>query len=236
MTQQRVSPISVTSVLPATVTLSLQGALGQSADLTVWRNSSGTAVATMGPNGVLRMAALYGASGAGNLAIIQSNAWGVNLHSASTVGWIVRGFASQTANLQEWQDSSGTVLSSINSNGHFNGIQATLNQNNAGAIVLRVRGAASQTADLQQWQNNSGTVLAYVSSGGSIVTGGNIQASGSARINGAADLGGGAGVIGIANAVTVPNANPTGGGVLYVEAGALKYRGSSGTVTTIANA
>jgi hypothetical protein len=39
----------------------------------------------------------------------------------------------------------------------------------------------------------------------------------------------------LANA-TVPTANPTGGGVLYVEGGALKYRGSSGTVTTIANA
>ena len=31
-------------------------------------------------------------------------------------------------------------------------------------------------------------------------------------------------------------ATPTGGGVFYVEAGALKYKGSSGTVTTIANA
>ena len=44
------------------------------------------------------------------------------------------------------------------------------------------------------------------------------------------------GVVGIANATTVPTGNPTGGGVLYVESGALKYRGSSGTVTTIANA
>jgi len=35
---------------------------------------------------------------------------------------------------------------------------------------------------------------------------------------------------------TAPTANPVGGGNLYVEAGALKYRGSSGTVTTIANA
>ncbi len=30
--------------------------------------------------------------------------------------------------------------------------------------------------------------------------------------------------------------NPTGGGIIYVENGALKYRGSSGTITTIANA
>lgn len=43
-------------------------------------------------------------------------------------------------------------------------------------------------------------------------------------------------VIYIANAGTVPSTNPSGGGVLYVEGGALKYRGSSGTVTTIANA
>ena len=42
--------------------------------------------------------------------------------------------------------------------------------------------------------------------------------------------------IGIANATVVPSTNPSGGGVLYCEAGALKYRGSSGTVTTIANA
>lgn len=49
-------------------------------------------------------------------------------------------------------------------------------------------------------------------------------------------LGGGVGVVAIGNASTVPASNPTGGGVLYVEAGALKFRGSSGTVTTIAPA
>ena len=48
--------------------------------------------------------------------------------------------------------------------------------------------------------------------------------------------GSGLGVIGIANATTVPSINPTAGGVLYVEDGALKYRGSSGTITTLAPA
>lgn len=43
-------------------------------------------------------------------------------------------------------------------------------------------------------------------------------------------------VIYIGNAGTVPTTNPSGGGVLYTQAGALKFRGSSGTVTTIANA
>jgi len=49
-------------------------------------------------------------------------------------------------------------------------------------------------------------------------------------------FGSGVRVLGIANASVVPTTNPSGGGVLYVEAGALKYKGSSGTVTTIAAA
>ena len=37
----------------------------------------------------------------------------------------------------------------------------------------------------------------------------------------------------IGNVTTAPISDPTGGGFLYVEAGALKYRGSSGTITTV---
>lgn len=64
---------------------------------------------------------------------------------------------------------------------------------------------------------------------------GSIRLGGAAGVGGA-NLGGGVGVIGIANAATVPSSNPASGGVLYVESGALKYRGSSGTTTTIAAA
>lgn len=42
------------------------------------------------------------------------------------------------------------------------------------------------------------------------------------------------GAVLVSNATTVPASNPVGGGYLYTEAGALKYRGSSGTVTTVA--
>ena len=49
-------------------------------------------------------------------------------------------------------------------------------------------------------------------------------------------FGGGKGVIGIANAKEAPSLNPAEGGVLFVEDGALKYRGSNGTVTEIAPA
>lgn len=55
------------------------------------------------------------------------------------------------------------------------------------------------------------------------------------RIN-TTSVGAGVGVIGIGNATTVPAGNPNGGGVIYVEAGALKYRGSNGTITQLAAA
>jgi hypothetical protein len=46
----------------------------------------------------------------------------------------------------------------------------------------------------------------------------------------------GDGALWIENADTVPTATISGAGALYVEGGALKFRGGSGTVTTIANA
>ena len=61
-------------------------------------------------------------------------------------------------------------------------------------------------------------------------------AGGNVGIWTATEFGIGAGVIGIGNCATVPTTNPVNAGVLYVQAGALKFRGSSGTVTTIANA
>lgn len=59
-----------------------------------------------------------------------------------------------------------------------------------------------------------------------------INSAGNIGFNGAS-FGSGTLVMFIANATAVPSTNPTGGGILYVEAGALKYRGSSGTVTTL---
>ena len=48
------------------------------------------------------------------------------------------------------------------------------------------------------------------------------------------NFGEGQGVIAIANASVAPSVNLPGAGILYVEQGALKYRGPNGTVTVIA--
>jgi hypothetical protein len=89
----------------------------------------------------------------------------------------------------------------------------------------------AQTGGQHQWFNApSGTAGNTISFTQALT----LDADGNLLLGGTSTPG--AKVMYIANATTVPASNPTGGGVLYVEAGALKYRGSSGTVTTIANA
>ena len=63
-----------------------------------------------------------------------------------------------------------------------------------------------------------------------------LAAGGNLGFRTSSQFGGGQGVIAIANASVAPSVNPASGGILYVENGALKYRGSNGTVTTIAPA
>lgn len=100
---------------------------------------------------------------------------------------------------------------------------------------IKVKGAAGQSGDLIQLYNSSGTRLTYVDASGYLVAAG-LTNNGNFRTNGNADIAGGAGVMGIKNCTTPPPNTPSGGGVLYVEAGALKYKGSSGTVTVLAPA
>jgi len=63
-----------------------------------------------------------------------------------------------------------------------------------------------------------------------------VESTGNVAWFGAGSYGGGVLVHFIANASTNPSTNPTGGGILYSDAGAGKWRGSSGTVTTFGTA
>ena len=97
------------------------------------------------------------------------------------------------------------------------------------SYTLGVQGINSTNDAVQIFQINDHTGAMWWSA----------DAVGNAYFNGqtiANGLGGGKGVLAIANATTAPTTNPTGGGILYVSGGALKYRGSSGTVTTLASA
>ena len=111
--------------------------------------------------------------------------------------------------------------------------------------TLQVTGAASPSSGAGVevlYTGGAGTIHAYNRGGSAYlplyINGLNIFYGGGGNFGfgGVSSFGTSAvGVIGIANG-TAPTTSPAGMGQLYVQAGALKYRGSSGTVTTIAPA
>jgi hypothetical protein len=127
--------------------------------------------------------------------------------------------------------------------------QKSITSRSAGTKGLVVAGAASQSAVLTEWRSNSAALSSINSAGyfngpGIYVTdiGDTTNFNTVIKIQSnrnvsmfasTSSYGGGAGVLNLNNATTVPTSNPSGGGILYVESGALKYRGSSGTITTL---
>ena len=101
---------------------------------------------------------------------------------------------------------------------------------------------AAGYAHLFEQNRQLGTSTWYTSSAGAGAAGDTITFNPQMTLDASGNLLVGLAAAGSSSAKTVQIANgtaPTGnvsGGILYVENGALKYRGSSGTVTTIANA
>jgi hypothetical protein len=232
----------------------------------------------------------------------------------ATVRTIVKGIASQSGDLTQWQDSTTAVLTRITAAGHLTGPDSftitssgttllmkspVLNaqvstdfrvQDTSGAtqpftvqtatavgtIKSIIKGVSGQTGNLTEWQTSANAMIVAVQSTGSLIwntsasldvsnAGGSSSNTLSARIgnyfrilnSGASfnafmvrgagevgvgkavdsDNGGGAGpMVGFGNVTTAPTSNAATGGFLYAEAGALKWRGSAGTITTIAAA
>ncbi len=139
----------------------------------------------------------------------------------TTVTFLITQVASQTQNPLQILNSGAGLVFALGPNG-----------------TAWSGGGSSAFPNYSQWSDqNSGL---YLDTGDVI----GLATNGIARLQmtvngitlfngGTNDLGGGTGVIGIHNAATVPTTNATLGGVLYCEAGALKYRGSAGTVTTL---
>lgn len=106
-----------------------------------------------------------------------------------------------------------------------------------GALSWGAGGAATRDARLQRSGVSTLTVDdngVGTAGGATLAVTGSITTSVRAAIGGSGSFGGSAGpALFLANVTTAPTTNPSGGGILYVESGALKYRGSGGTVTTL---
>ena len=117
--------------------LVLKGFASQTANLQEWQNSTGTVLANVDASGKLTVSSGVIAStefySNGNVAfsgsLTQVNSLSVGAgnsisgriqikpYAANNVGLVIQGYTSQTANLQEWQDSAGTVLAKVTPTG-----------------------------------------------------------------------------------------------------------------------
>ena len=143
--------------------------------------------------------------------------------------------------------SGGTSLMTLDNSGNAT-FAGTISQPTASAGQNNVQTRADNSGFWNNMNNNSNTgrlIYGVEGAAGASFTGSTANAAfaGSNGVNAFHLLANGAiaatvatTAIFVANTTAAPAANPTGGGYLYVESGALKYRGSSGTVTTIANA
>jgi len=169
------------------VPFTIKGAASQTADLQQWQNSEGTTNLSIGAtysDGTGAYTPIkISSSGGGEIKWGNNTVWAVGKivgqtnvmypYSADRTALIVRGLSSQTADLQQWQNSAGTVNARIDTYGTFqNGTAGNYGSwiNVQPALAtdkgIVIRGHASQSANLQEWQNSSGTILSAFSSSG----------------------------------------------------------------------
>lgn len=153
------------------VPLAVRGSSGQTADLVKIQNSSGVDLVRVDSAG----RGIFPTVLAGALTASIGVQMAVQPTAPATPGFAIRGAASQTANLQEWQDSAGTILGRVNNIGEIvtsttvyaNNIQnntsfwsinnngmASFTARNATNIPMTITGASAQTADLLLLRSN----------------------------------------------------------------------------------
>ena len=146
---------SVTARSAGSVGLIVKGAASQTADLQEWQNSSGTTISWVNSTGGIslpRTALIRFNGGVGtDRAYITSNTnndlifatasgvegfrlYGGSIPSGALItnsnagaqGLIIKAAASQTADLQQWQNSAGTVLAKVDANGNITAANYTI--------------------------------------------------------------------------------------------------------------
>lgn len=127
---------AATSAIP----VSIRAATGQAANLFEAQLGDGTVRATLNKDGGLRLGDIAAAEAAGGWLSIVSNVAGAK-------PLVIRGATSQTANLQEWQASSGAVVAQIYSSGAFETIGGLIQSNSGNGGRSRITYTSSTGSD-----------------------------------------------------------------------------------------
>lgn len=110
------TPNIITPQTSTTVPITIRGAVSQTGNLQQWQNSSSTNLAVVFSDG---SSSFNGYITVGNNNKSTTTAVDVRIANASHKGLTIRAFGSQTANMQEWQDSSGNPISWIDKDGRI---------------------------------------------------------------------------------------------------------------------
>lgn len=240
---------------------SLNGATGvvlrSQANLTLTSNNSGTPLSLTQTGTGLGI----GTTSPTHSLTLPSTSTGIALHNVSDqttnferglISWVSNSFkvgvasggtgSVRTLTLEAADTGSGTVQVILNRNASpF--VNVTHTSTGATRTALLVNGTSTASSgtyigeQIAPTINQSSTATAYIFDINPTLT-----ATGSGGVRLLSARAGGSdkwyldnnSVNYIANSTSVPASNPSSGGFLYVESGALKYRGSSGTVTTVA--
>jgi hypothetical protein len=116
-------------------------------------------------------------------ASLPNNITSVN---ASTIPLTITAASGQSQSLQRWQNSSGTMVSSISPIGYLgignNTMPTTVALdiiiNNSAHKGIVIKSASSQNFNIQEWQNSSGIPLSWVDSDGRIYSQGDEVSTG----------------------------------------------------------
>lgn len=107
-------PNQITPENSSVVPLTIKGVDNQSASLQRWQNNSSVNLAAIFANGGASFANYVSI---GDIAQTVSNVLNIQVGQPSHKGIVVKGSSGQTGNLQEWQNSVGSVLAKVDSSG-----------------------------------------------------------------------------------------------------------------------
>jgi hypothetical protein len=145
---------TVNSVFTTTTTAGVpiisRGMASQTGNLQEWQSSDSTVRASVNPSGVIYGLAFATQDWAGDAADTAASL-GIRSMGTTSVGAVFKGVASQSADLTEWQDSTGAVLAKVTSAGQiFEGASRVYSFNNKVPVAgLSATGTPSATTYLR---------------------------------------------------------------------------------------
>jgi hypothetical protein len=173
---------TITAQSASVVPLLLKGASSHNTNFFQITDNTNNDVFTINLSGFVRTNIGFASTTSGLTTFrpnFDTSGWGFSIANAAHKGVVVRGAASQSADLQQWQDSTGAIISRVTSAGSLfigaagagtrisapNGDLLAI-ANSATIVPIVSRGAASQTGNLQEWQNSGATAVGFMSSVG----------------------------------------------------------------------